>query len=125
MAYLTQMANRANQQSPGAGAGPGSPSHPGLLRSFQSAPAGQGGIGRGGLAAKRNRPNFNIHDIIGSDGGGGASGAGLGAGVPDSRELPRRPPAMAGSPFSNFDKIVYVFTLLKFLSALRLCVCFL
>lgn len=101
------MANRANQQSPGAGAAAsGTTSHPGLLRTFQSAPAGPGGIGRGGLAAKRNRPNFNIHDIIGPNGGGGASGAGLGAGVPDNRELPRRP-NMGGSPFSNFDKIVY------------------
>lgn len=62
---------------------------------------------RGGIGARRQGRNLNLRDIIG-DGGGGASGAGLGAGVPQQTEdVPmRREPPVTGSPFSNFDKIV-------------------
>ncbi|EJD02889.1 kinase-like protein [Fomitiporia mediterranea MF3/22] len=108
------MANRANQQSSAAnasGAVHQPAAHPGLLRNFQSSPPPPGSppSARSGLAARRTRPNFNIRDIIGPEGGGGASGAGLGQGVPLAArdEMPvRRPPAGSGSPFSNFDKIV-------------------
>lgn len=109
------MANRANNQqasAPSSVSGTPQPTPPALLRNFHTTPATQPFIGRGGLAAKRNRPNFNIRDIIGPEGtGGGASNAGLGMGIPQSQreETPlRRPPAVTGSPFSNFDKIVYV-----------------
>ncbi|PAV18757.1 kinase [Pyrrhoderma noxium] len=112
-AKMAAMANRANNQqasAPSSVSGTPQPTPPALLRNFHTTPATQPFIGRGGLAAKRNRPNFNIRDIIGPEGtGGGASNAGLGMGIPQSQreETPlRRPPPVTGSPFSNFDKIV-------------------
>lgn len=122
------MANRANQSQPqnsspssapaaGPSSSPHAPSppaapHPSLLRGFQSAPSNPH-VARGGLAAKRRGMNFNLHDITGSDGmgvsGGGASGAGLGVGLPQPQEdVPMRRNNLTASPFSNFDKIVYV-----------------
>lgn len=109
-----QVVNR-NQATSQSNAG-SSAGHPSLLRNFQSSPApthgGHGGgltLGspRGGIGARRQGRNLNLRDIIG-DGGGGASGAGLGAGVPQQTEdVPmRRDPPVSGSPFSNFDKIV-------------------
>lgn len=86
--------------SSGIGVGPPPATHPGLLRTFQSAPSASG------LAAKRNRPNFNIRDILGPD---GARDAGLGQGVPRPINVAQpRKPSMTANPFSNFDKIVYV-----------------
>lgn len=102
------MANRANNHSPHSqqpsGSGLQLGAHPGLLRNFQNSPS----PGRGGLAGRRAAPKFNIRDIIGPDGGGGADGAGLARGVPPTEMPARRPPAATGSPFSNFNKIVYV-----------------
>lgn len=68
-------------------------------------------MGRGGIGARRRGgPNLKLQDIVG-DGGGGASGAGLGAGVPQQSTediaMRRATPAIS-SPFANFDKIVYV-----------------
>ena len=81
--------------------------HPGLLRNFQSAPAPPN---RQTIGNKRHRPGFRLSDIVGPDGvpGGGASAAGLGAGVPQDDDMPPRrpPPGLTSSPFSNFDKIV-------------------
>ncbi|KAH8119116.1 kinase-like domain-containing protein [Phellopilus nigrolimitatus] len=121
-AKMAAMANRASNQQAPSPSGTHPAQHPGLLRTFQSSPAPtgqQGGpaLGRAGLAAKRNRPNFNIRDIIGPEGpggGGGASGAGLGAGVPQEDVPMRRAPPMSGSPFSNFDKIVDINGALNF-----------
>jgi mitogen-activated protein kinase kinase len=66
---------------------------------------------RGGLAARRVKPNFNLRDIdpsLSSQNpiGGGAAGAGLGAGRPMVDTAASRKPPM-GTPFSNFSKIVY------------------
>ncbi|KAI5123048.1 hypothetical protein M0805_000483 [Coniferiporia weirii] len=111
-AKMAAMANRANNQqasAPPTASGAQSSTRPSLLHSFQSAPVppmpATSTLGRGGLAAKRQRPGFNIRDIIGD----GASGAGLGAGVPrpSQDDVPaRKAPPVTGSPFSNFDKIV-------------------
>jgi mitogen-activated protein kinase kinase len=62
----------------------------------------------GGTATKRLKPSFKLSDINGSEVGGGAAGAGLGAGRPSLADpIPaRRPPSNFGSPFSNFGKIV-------------------
>ncbi|KAL5523707.1 WIS1 [Sanghuangporus baumii] len=111
-AKMAAMANRGNNQSPHSqhGSRSGNPTlqpadHPGLLRNFQSSPAPNHGP-RGGLAGRRAAPKFNIRDIIGPEGGGGADGAGLARGVPPQEVPVRRPPAVTGSPFSNFNKIV-------------------
>ena len=95
-----------------------SPPHP-VLRAAQSAPGlptpfsapRPGGPGPlGGIAARR-RPNSDLklsHIIGAPPGGGGTSGAGLGAGRPQGNDdTPVRRPNFTGTPFSNFDKIVY------------------
>jgi hypothetical protein len=68
----------------------------------------------GGMGGRRLKPNFKLSDIdagaIPSPTGGGASGAGLGMGRPSlGADPPKRPSANSfKSPFSNFDKIVFV-----------------
>lgn len=136
---LSQMANRANNansaaSSPGPSSHPNGihvdsttaalartglgEHHPGLLRSFQSAPSRPNALssrpGMLGMAAKRKRPGLHLADILEPDAnmsGGGASAAGLGAGRPNGFE-DDAPPArrmaahLTASPFANFDKIV-------------------
>lgn len=65
---------------------------------------------------RRPKPSFKLNDIHGGSGvGGGAAGAGLGAGRPSlgaDALTPKRPAHNFGTPFANFQKIVYVFFLL-------------
>lgn len=83
--------------------------HP-LVHQPQSFPQPSSPRGRGAPSstpAKRNRPSFKLSDIHG-DVGGGAIGAGLGAGRPSLAEASRRTSSTFDTPFSNFNKIVFV-----------------
>lgn len=62
-----------------------------------------------GAGQRRRGPDLRLRDILGPDGGGAesVSAAGLGAGRPAQRSPIRKgPSAAAGTPFSNFQKIV-------------------
>ena len=62
------------------------------------------------MAARRNRPGFNLKDLDPNAipaAGGGALGAGLGAARPSlGPDVPKKPQGSFTSPFSNFSKIV-------------------
>lgn len=68
--------------------------------------------GRGTAPApsgKRNKPGFKLSDIN-PDAAIGAANAGLGAGRPSLADAGRHFPSKFDTPFANFNKIVYVFT---------------
>lgn len=69
--------------------------------------------GRGttpGPPAKRNKPGFKLSDMH-PDAAIGAANAGLGAGRPSLADVGRRTPSTFDTPFANFNKIVYVVSL--------------
>ena len=79
--------------------------NPPPFRSNRSAPS------QISTAQRRRGVNLKLSDIVGPPEAGGASNAGLGLGVPAPRSPVRKvhaPSDTAGTPFSNFQKIVSV-----------------
>lgn len=59
-------------------------------------------------SARRPKPGLTLGSMMGGAPGGGAGAAGLGAGRPTLNDIPDKRPPTAGTPFSNFRKIVCV-----------------